>query len=215
METSHSTPKLTPARVKICGITRLDQALQIADLGIGALGFVLVEHSKRYVPPEKVAEIVGQVPQFCKTVGIVCNQSLKDLQQFHQQCKLDLLQLHGDESPSFCAALDALNIRWIKAFRVNPAFDMACLAEYPSRMFLLDAWSEKVLGGSGITLDWPALRQVCKQYQIIVAGGLNANNVQQAISACAPMAIDLSSAVEKTPGVKDIQKVKQLLASLV
>lgn len=201
-------------KIKICGITQNKQAIAISQQNIHALGFILHPSSPRYVPPEKVPFLIKGTSPFVKKVGVVVNQSIEKIQYMINITGLDVIQLHGEESPEFCKELTKQNIQWIKAFRVHPEFDFSILDPYPTSFFLLDAFSDKEYGGTGKTLDWEMLKSICKKHQIILAGGLTPENVKHAIVTCKPHAIDISSGVEITAGNKDIQKIQEVLINI-
>jgi phosphoribosylanthranilate isomerase len=201
-------------QVKICGITRSEQAQLIADAGADALGYILYPPSKRFISPDKVREIVKQTPVYTKHVGVVVNETLDNLEKIYHQSGIDLVQLHGDETIEYCLEADKRNIRWIKAFRVKEDFDFRLLDAWPASSFLLDAWDEQEYGGTGKTLDWKVLKETCDKFQIVLAGGITPSNVKQAIDSCQPAGIDLSSGVESSPGVKDMMKIKDLFQAV-
>lgn len=205
---------MTQIQVKICGITQQEQAIEISKLGVDALGFILYPPSKRYIDPDQILSITKSIPPYTKTVGVVVNESLDNLSDLYQKSGLDIMQLHGNESPEYCKEATDRNIRWIKAFRVKEDFDFQILKIFPEKSFLLDAWDEAEYGGTGKTLQWDQLISICQNYQIILAGGITPENVNTAISSCNPAGIDLSSGVEIEPGNKSLEKIKTLLKNM-
>lgn len=205
---------MRPVKVKICGLTIKEQALEIADLGVDALGFILYPQSKRYIAPQAVKEIIRELPPFVKTVGVFVNEEQKKLREIFFETGLDLVQLHGEESPEDCFTLQEEGIPVIKAFRVKEKLDGALFAQYPLRNILLDAWSEKEYGGTGKQLDWDRVGRDHHSFRLILAGGLTPENIVSAIKKVRPYAIDVSSGVEESPGIKSIPKVKALLAAM-
>lgn len=201
-----NTPK-----IKICGITTKEQAIEISSFNIHALGFVLYPPSPRYIDPESLSKITKVLPPFIKSVGVVVNETLESLNEIWEKAGLDLIQLSGDENPEYCQVLSKQGIRWLKAHRVKSNEDLASIEDFPGDYVLLDAWSDKEYGGTGKTLDWELLNKSEIKKQIILAGGLKPENVREAIKAANPYAIDVSSGVEELPGVKSIAKVKKLL----
>lgn len=201
-------------KVKICGITLKEQALEIASLAVDAMGFVLYPASPRYVNPETVGDILKELPPFLKTVGVFVDEVLEKLVEITRKTGLDLVQLNGNESPKYCNLLTLQGISWIKVFRIKDSLDEHAWSIYPSRYFLLDAWSVKDYGGTGKTFSWDLAAEASKNYQIILAGGINSDNIENAISQVKPYGIDVSSGVETAPGIKSIKKINQLLANI-
>jgi len=146
-----------------------------------------------------------------KTVGVFVNESIADLTEIMLQSGLDLAQLSGDESPDYCRQLTENGISWIRSFRIRDPADLDQTALFPANYILLDAWSDKDFGGTGKTFDWHIIDQLPDRYEIILAGGINLENVEKAIKSVQPYGIDVSSGVEESPGVKSIEKVKALL----
>jgi phosphoribosylanthranilate isomerase len=189
-----------PVRVKICGITRLEDALAAAELGADALGFNLWPGSRRRVDPGAVRAIVGRLPPFVTPVGVFVNQEPAEVQRLASLARVTVLQLHGDEEPSHCAA-QAMPV--IKAFRVAGPGDLAAIARYrEAAAVLLDAPGEG-FGGSGRTFDWELARRASAGKPLILAGGLTPENVAAAVRAVRPWAVDVASGVESSPGLKD------------
>lgn len=198
---------LTPSRtrVKICGITRIEDALYAANLGADAIGLVFYAPSPRAVHIAQAREIVQALPPFVSTVGLFVNAEVAEIQETLQAVPLDLLQFHGEESPAYCTQF---NRPYIKAIRMQASTDLAQLAqEYATaQALLLDTYVAGVQGGTGIAFDW---RQVPREFSkpLILAGGLNPENVQAAISQVRPYAVDVSGGVEASKGIKDHEKL--------
>ncbi len=199
-------------RVKICGITCLADAMAAVEAGASALGFVFYAPSPRYVSAEVAADIIRQLPPFVTTVGLFVNASEADVTRVLQQTGIDLLQFHGDETESFCCSFAR---PYIKAFRVRPELDLtAQVALYPSaRGVLLDAYRPGVPGGTGEVFDW-ALIPPTLAPKVILAGGLEATNVAQAIEQVVPYAVDVSGGVEAAPGRKDRARINAFMAAV-
>lgn len=199
-------------RVKICGITCLADAMAAVEAGASALGFVFYAPSPRYVSAEVAADIIRQLPPFVTTVGLFVNASEADVTRVLQQTSIDLLQFHGDETESFCCSFAR---PYIKAFRVRPELDLtAQVALYPSaRGVLLDAYRPGVPGGTGEVFDW-ALIPPTLAPKVILAGGLEATNVAQAIEQVVPYAVDVSGGVEAAPGRKDRARINAFMAAV-
>jgi phosphoribosylanthranilate isomerase len=187
--------------VKICGITNLEDALAAVDCGASALGFNFYSKSPRYITPQAAAGIVSKLPAGITKVGVFVNAETEDAARI---AGLDVVQLHGDESPNDVPA----NIRTWKAFRVAPEFDLQNLDAWHVEAFLLDSPSS-AYGGSGNTFDWRLARAAGRK--IILAGGLDAANVRAAIEQAQPFGVDACSLLESTPGRKDHQKVSQFI----
>ncbi|CAN5464578.1 hypothetical protein BH10ACI1_BH10ACI1_14020 [soil metagenome] len=196
-------------KVKICGITNLEDALLSAKFGADALGFNFYEKSPRYILPEKAREIIEQLPQEILKVGVFVNESLEKIAEIAEIAKLDALQLHGEETPEFARELKAkTNLEIIKAFRVSPEFKPEDVLQYETDAILLDAYSLKEHGGTGETFDWEIAKKVQEIFpKMYLAGGLSANNVKDAIKQVNPFVVDSCSSLEKRNGKKDEVKV--------
>lgn len=191
--------------IKICGITNGEDALAAVKGGATALGFNFYPQSPRYVEPDDVIRLVESLPASVLKVGVFVNESPDRVIQIVQRTGLDIAQLHGDE------ASDSLpqGVRVWKAFRVDAAFDLDRLDEYPVEAFLLDSASSDLYGGSGVSFDWSLVRSC--QHRIVLAGGLYAGNVAQAILEVRPWGVDACSRIEKSPGCKDHARMRQFL----
>ncbi|MCP4751787.1 MAG: phosphoribosylanthranilate isomerase [Proteobacteria bacterium] len=199
------------AKIKICGLTIKEQAVEIAAFGVDALGFILYPPSPRYIEPEKIRTILVDLPPLVKTLGVFVDEPLAKVVETIRRTGLDTAQLSGAESPEYCLSLTEQGISWIKSFRVRDNLDESLLNRYPTRYFLLDAWSEKEYGGTGKTFDWNIADGIDKKYEIILAGGITVDNVDKAIRQIRPYGIDVSSGVETSPGIKSLEKVAQLM----
>ena len=199
-------------RVKICGIRTLETALQAADAGADALGFVFYAPSPRAVTGVDAARIIDELPPFLTTVGLFVDADRPTVKRIVKQTRLDLLQFHGNETEAFCNSFDR---PYIKAVRVKTAADIsAALVAYPSaKALLLDAYVDGIPGGTGKAFDWLVVPQT-QANRFILAGGLNADNVAGAIEQVKPYAIDVSGGVESEKGVKDAQKIVQFMTAV-
>ena len=197
-------------KVKICGITNLADARAAVSAGADALGFVFYEKSPRHVTPQKAAAIIAQLPPFVQTVGLFVDEEVERVNWVASFCGLDLIQLHGEEPPEYC---QDVNRRIIKAFRVRDEASLAGIGKYEVAGYLLDAWSPDAPGGTGLTFDWSLARQAAGTRPIILAGGLNPDNVAMACAAVTPYAVDVSSGVEAVPGKKDHGKICAFIAA--
>ncbi len=195
-------------KVKICGITNSKDARAAVEAGADALGFVLHRKSPRCVPMDVVKAIVAALPPFVLPVGVFVNEEAATVREVMDQCGLALAQLHGEETASYCETLGRPILR---AIRLRGPGDLLALAEYKGRAqvrgFLVDAFSEKEYGGTGQVADWGLAAEAAKSAQILLAGGLTPENVQEAIRQVRPYGVDVSSGVEASPGKKDHAKV--------
>jgi phosphoribosylanthranilate isomerase len=202
---------VSKVRIKICGLTR-DQDVQIAVAeGADALGFVLYEPSPRAVTAEQAALLIKHVPAFVTTVALFVNESAEEISRALGVCSFDLLQFHGDESPEFCRQF---NRPYMKAIRVRSAEDInSAVQQYPdAKALLLDAYVENLPGGTGQAFDWRLIPQLSIPW--VLAGGLNANNVADAVNQVQPFAVDVSGGVEASKGIKDGQKIKDFISEV-
>lgn len=192
-------------KVKICGITNLEDALLSAKFGADALGFNFYPKSPRYIAPEKVREIVEQLPKEILKVGVFVNENLDKIAEVAATAKLDAIQLHGEETPEFAAELKAkTNLEIVKAFRVSPEFKPEDVLQYEVDAILLDAYSPRKHGGTGETFDWEIAKKVQKIFpKMYLAGGLNHENVIRAIYDTKVFAVDVCSGIEIEKGLKD------------
>lgn len=199
-------------RIKVCGITQAEDALACARAGVDAIGLVFYEPSPRNVTLEQAKEIVAYLPPFVSVVGLFVNADPSALVATCAKVPLDLIQFHGDETPEFCAQYSPKP--WIKALPMHPNLDLAVTAEAyraaGARGILLDAYVQGVPGGTGKTFDWARFPQT-KTVPYILAGGLTPLNIKDAIAQTKPWAVDLSSGVELSPGIKDHQAIQQLV----
>jgi phosphoribosylanthranilate isomerase len=208
-------------KVKICGITMAEQAMAIAQMRSWALGFICVPSSPRYVTPDQIRDIGTHLPNdsTVERIGVFVNADVATIQHSVAIAGLTAVQLHGDESPDFCAQLrhylpDGMTM--IKALRVQDAGAIALAATYTSTVdaLLLDAYHPTLLGGTGQTLDWSLLQDFQPPIPWFLAGGLNPDNVLEALGTITPDGIDLSSGVERSPGDKNLDQVAVLFTRL-
>lgn len=196
-------------RVKICGLTKIEEAVQACDLGADAIGFVFYPKSSRFVSIEQAALMQSAMPAFVSTVGLFVNPSRAEVEQVLEHVHLDCLQFHGDESESFCTSF---SVPYMKGIRVREGVDLeAEIAKYSkSSAILLDAYDAQSAGGTGHRFDW-SIAQRCVQNsakRIVLAGGLEASNVAEAIEQVRPYAVDVSTGVESAPGTKSVERMK-------
>ena len=200
--------------VKICGITQRDQALQTAALGADFIGINFWPKSKRYLPLEK-ASWLHDVPPATKLVGVFVNPDVGYLNEVTGSGLISIVQLHGDESPGFCAALMAQGLKVIKAFQVRDEASLDRIADYPVHDILLDAYHPDERGGLGETFPWELALAFKRRYSdrsLYLAGGLTPHNIAEAVSGVQPYAVDVASGVEDDiAGVKNMDKVAQFI----
>ena len=198
-----------PVRVKICGITRLADAVAAAEAGADAIGFVFHLASPRYIKPEDAGVIARALPPLLTTVGVFVDSPPDQVKQTLATAGLDVAQLHGAESAEYCAMFP----RVIKAMRVKGPEVVNMLKEYSCvSAFLLDAYHPDAHGGTGESFDWKIAAKAARTHRIILAGGLTPDNVQKAVEEVRPYAVDVSSGVEKAPGIKDLDKVREFIS---
>src|SRR3954454_20849679 len=198
--------------VKICGITRLEDAELAATLGAWAIGFILWPGSKRAVDPAVAAGIARQVRRRVELVGVFVNQPMDEIAHAADQIGLTHVQLHGDEGPAFATeAGRRTGAKVIKAARVQSRADLQALERYHVDFHLLDAHTEGLRGGSGRSWDWDLSPHRRSKVPAILSGGLTAENVADGIAAVRPYAVDVASGTEAAPGIKDPDKVRAFI----
>jgi phosphoribosylanthranilate isomerase len=204
--------------LKICGITKIEQAAAIAALNVQGLGFIHVPNTPRYVDVGQMRSLTQVIPAQVDRIGLFLNAPLSEIVAVAEQTGINGVQLHGDESPEFCRELRSQlpGVFMIKAFRVQGQASLGSIpAYYPYiEKIILDAYDPHKAGGTGKTLDWSILAGFRAEVPWLLAGGLHPDNVAAAIAQTMPDGIDLSSGVEKAPGDKDLDQIKQLIAVL-
>jgi len=206
-------------RVKICGLTQTQQALEIVNLGADSIGFICVPRSPRYINPPKIRQIATALPEHIQRVGVFARHSVTEIVEIVVGAGLNSVQLHGAESPDFCDRLRQelpTNVELIKAFRIKTAASLADTTAYLDLVdtLLLDAYHPDQLGGTGKTINWQDLEQFRPPLPWMLAGGLTPDNINDALWRLQPDGIDLSSGVERSPGDKDLTLVKKLFEQL-
>jgi phosphoribosylanthranilate isomerase len=198
-----------PIRIKICGITRYEDAKAAASIGVDAVGFIFYPKSPRYIAPEDAAAIIAGLPPFISRVGVFVDETPERVVAIARTAGIDTLQLHGTESPEFCAMMP---LPVIKGFSINAVTDLSKLDGYRTSGFLLDTWSPDQRGGTGKTFDWSIATEACrKSDRIILAGGLNPDNIREAVETVHPYGVDINSGVEIRPGEKNPHKMRELV----
>ena len=200
-------------RIKICGITDIDDARDAALLGADAIGLNFHSESPRFIRPEVAARIIDSLPPFVTSIGVFVNYGEPEaLEDFATSIGLDAVQLHGDESPDYCSVIG--NVKVIKAFRVDKSFRVENLRHYSVSGLLLDAYSKQARGGTGQTFDWSRASGAHAFGPIVLAGGLNPDNVGAAVEELHPFAVDVSSGVERSVGRKDYDLMQRFVESV-
>ena len=199
-------------RVKICGITRIEDALTAVRLGANAIGFIFWDKSIRYIDPKEARKIVMALPPFVTVVGVYVNPSSEWVEETCSITGLNLLQFHGDELPEFCSQFP---LPYIKAVRIRSGIDLLqYAAQYSSSNgLLLDSYVEGIPGGTGRTFEWSLIPENLA-LPLIVSGGLHPKNVCEAIREAKPWAVDVSSGVEVTKGIKDADKIAAFMTGV-
>ncbi|HEX8353031.1 MAG TPA: phosphoribosylanthranilate isomerase [Pyrinomonadaceae bacterium] len=199
------------ARVKVCGITNLEDALAAVEAGAEMLGFNFYARSPRCVSPAEARRVVERLPEGVECVGVFVNESApEDVERVAREACVGAVQLHGDETPEFCRALRGF--KTIKALRVGPGFDAGDAAAYPTDAVLLDAYVAGEWGGTGHTFDWALARRTREAVpRLYLAGGLRPDNVAGAVAAVRPFAVDVCSGVETSPGRKDLRLMRRFI----
>ena len=199
-------------KVKICGITNLDDAMAAVDMGADLLGFNFYPKSPRYLTVEKAIEIIDQIPTFVDTAGIFVNPTAEQIKEITDHGFLNWIQLHGDETPQFCETLKWFHVKTIKAIRVKSAEDIARIEQFHTDAILLDAFNSKLYGGTGETFDWDLIGDINSK-RIFLAGGINDENAADAVRL-GVYGIDACSGIESSPGKKDHKKMRQLFENI-
>ncbi|MGZ8271395.1 MAG: phosphoribosylanthranilate isomerase [Methylophilus sp.] len=199
-------------RVKICGITRIEDALAAVELGADAIGLVFYAPSPRSISIEQAISIVESLPPFVSKVGLFVNESPSNIKNILAQVDLDILQFHGDESPEVC---EQINMPYYKAIRVKKDTNLIQYAQiyHSAKALLLDTYSESAVGGTGVVFDWKLIpKNISKP--LILAGGLTPANVGLAIEKVHPYAVDVSGGVEQSKGIKDVKKMTAFIQAV-
>lgn len=197
-------------RVKICGITNLEDALLAVEQGADALGFIFAE-SPRRIEPETAKSISEALPPLVNRVGVFVNETLGKVKGIISRCNLDTLQFHGNELPSYCGNFRE---KVIKSFQIKDGQGLPLLSSYSVDAFLLDTYVDDLPGGTGKTFNWKIAKQANGYGTVILSGGLNPENVAQAIKEAQPYAVDVASGIETEPGKKDPDKLKAFMEAI-
>jgi phosphoribosylanthranilate isomerase len=202
-------PEPMTVKLKVCGVTSLEDAGAAIDCGAEYLGFNFYVKSPRYIAPASARAIIERLPDGIISVGVFVNESRpEDVAEILRVSGARMAQLHGDESPDYCAGVGTERV--IKALRIGDGFDARRVLDYPAAAILLDAFDSKLFGGTGKTTNWEIAREAARLTRIFLAGGLSPDNVIEAIRAVEPFAVDVNSGVESAPGRKDASKLHDL-----
>ncbi len=191
--------------IKICGIKRIDDAIDAAKFGANAIGFNFYRKSKRYISPEEARKIINEIPPFICIVGVFVNEEIETVKDICSYCGIDIIQFHGDESPQYCEKFEK---RIIKAFRLRDERDVEKISLYRVNAILVDSFKEGEYGGTGMGFNEILIKKIEMRQRLILAGGLGVDNVEDAILKIRPYGVDVCSGVEIKPGVKDRDKMK-------
>lgn len=192
-------------KVKTCGITNIEDALLCESLGTDALGFIFYKGSKRFVEPEEAEKIISKLSPFTVKAGVFVNSSSEEINKTATEVKLNVVQLHGDESPDI---ISKIKFPVIKSFRINNGFDFSILKKFEKTSYLFDTYTEKEYGGTGKSFNWKIIPGELKS-KIILSGGISISNIEEIYKNIKPSAVDLSSSLEVEPGKKDSKKVEE------
>jgi phosphoribosylanthranilate isomerase len=195
-------------QVKICGITNLEDALCAADCGADALGFIFYQRSSRFIAPAEALRIIRELPDHLTRVGVFVNEAASEVARISELCNLDFIQLHGDESVSYCSSFAPEMI--IKAVELRDENDLQNAARYNAAAILVDSRQGGLYGGTGKKSNWDLALKLKNTKHLILSGGLNEDNVAEALAKVAPYALDINSGVEIKPGKKDQQKMARI-----
>ena len=212
---NQNTMKTDRIRIKMCGTTNLEDALAAVEAGVDALGFIFYDKSPRAVDPKVARIIIEQLPPFVDTVGVFVDRDREEVEEIIRFCNLGYAQLHGKESPKYCERLARLTApcQIIKALRVDGDLQASDIMPYNEHVkgFLLDTYQKGVQGGTGQRFDWSLIEGLKLQRDFILAGGLDAENVQEALGAVRPYALDVNSGVENAPGQKGHELIREFI----
>ena len=195
--------------IKICGITNLEDAINACTYGVDALGFIFYKKSPRYIDPEMAKQIMENLPNDTITVGVFVNNEIKEVKDIYEFCGLDLIQLHGDESPEYCGQFPESIL--IKALSPRSEHDISIVKNYPVKAILIDARSPGLYGGTGRRSNWELAMELKEMHPLVLSGGLNPDNILEAIETVLPNAVDVNSGVEVSPQKKDSEKMKNII----
>jgi phosphoribosylanthranilate isomerase len=197
-------------KVKICGITNLDDALICEKEGADAIGFIFYRQSKRYILPKDAAEITVKLSPFTAKVGVFVNEKVSVITEIVEKTNINIVQLHGNENEDYCLQI---KLPVIKSFRIREGFDFDKITKYNNVNYLLDSFVENNYGGTGSSFNWELIPMNLKN-KIILSGGISEKNIEYIFKNISPSAIDLSSSLESKPGKKDERKIKSFFSKI-
>jgi phosphoribosylanthranilate isomerase len=195
-------------QVKICGITNKEDAICAADCGAVAVGFIFYPPSPRYIKPADARKLIRLLPDALVKVGVFVNEKEEEIKKIMTYCDLDMIQLHGDEKPEFCLKFPSARV--IKALELKNDADIVYAKSYQVGAILVDSRYAGLYGGTGRKANWDLASRIRNKKQLILSGGLNENNIAQAIKDVAPHALDINSGVESKPGKKNHAKLARI-----
>jgi len=197
--------------IKVCGISNVDSLKVVLKFPVSAIGFIFYEKSPRYISPENALKLIQLIPENVKKIGVFVNESIEIISKIKTKLELDFLQFHGNEDQNFINQFDS---PIIKALRIDNQFDVTKLNSYEVHSLLLDTYQPGLFGGTGEIFNWEILRNINIKTPIILSGGLNPNNINNALKIKNISALDINSGVEKCPGEKDEQKLTKLFSHI-
>ena len=198
--------------IKICGITNMEDAVMAFAYGADALGFIFYEKSPRYVSPETAIRIIRNLPDDISKVGVFVNHDIHAVRQIYEFCGLDLIQLHGDESPAYCREFSQSIL--IKAISPRNEEDLGIVKRYGVKAVIIDARESGLYGGTGKKSNWELAAKLKEMHLLVLSGGLNAGNILEGIRTVSPHAVDVNSGVELSPGKKDPKQVQSMIETV-
>lgn len=198
-------------KVKICGITNYEDAMNAINLRVYYLGFNFYNHSPRYIAASKAENIIKKLPKNAKKVGVFVNENIKKIKEIVDFCNIDIIQLSGDEDTYFISNLEKIsNKKIIKSFRIKEDRGIEKIKYYRTDYIMLDSFKDELYGGTGAAFDWELIRCINRK-KLFLAGGLNTSNVKLAIRKVKPYAVDVCSSIESSLGKKDYKKMKEFI----
>jgi len=201
-------------QIKICGLTRVDEAVGCVERGADAIGLVFFPKSPRHVTDSRALDISTAVSGKVKTVGVFVNADYDEIMRRVDACRLSMVQLHGQEPPDLVRRLSDMGLQVVKALFVNGIPSLAEGDHYPASAFLVECGKGILPGGNALTWNWRSAKNFGLKHPLILAGGLSSENIFEAVSDALPLAVDISSGVEHSPGRKDLQKVTAFIAAV-
>ena len=209
---SNSAGEERRMEIKICGITNMEDAVMAFAYGADALGFIFYEKSPRYVSPETAMRIIRNLPDDISKVGVFVNHDINAVREIYEFCGLDMIQLHGDESPAYCREFSQSIL--IKAISPRNEEDLGIVKRYGVKAVIIDARESGLYGGTGKKSNWELAAKLKEMHLLVLSGGLNAGNILEGIRTVSPHAVDVNSGVELSPGKKDPKQVQSMIETV-